>query len=130
MTTIISIVFLVLFVAVYAIINGYFILSADVKNDKARSLWHLWGVVLRILPIAYVVCQSWGKWWEIGLFTLVYCNLSWTVYDAIISIIIYGNVWQNGTTSKTDKLIKNSWIYKLVLLIIFISYMIVFLKQL
>ena len=74
-------------------------------TGKYSSLWHITGLVTRLLLISIVYIVS-GLWWSLGA-----VMLSWIPYNIIISLIVW-NKWWYLSDSGIDKIFKNilQWI--------------------
>lgn len=65
------------------------------KTKPKIDWFHIWGFIIKLPLLCFLYPNI--------LYLLIYLNLSWTVYDLIISKGISGKWFLVGTTSKIDK---------------------------
>ena len=103
----------------FAVWNGCGINFFNSKDLKWNKYYHIVGFTLRGL----LVLMFWGDW----LMMLVLANLSWTVFDSIIAIIMRQPLFYIGKTSKIDLIVgKFGFIVKILLFLFTIYYLIKF----
>jgi len=73
-------------------------------TGKYSKLWHITGLVTRLLLIAIVYITS-GLWWSICAVLL-----SWIPYNIIISLIVW-NKWWYLSDKGIDGFIKRFWLW-------------------
>lgn len=113
--TLIVILILFFFVLLMGAWNGFVIRWDWAEGEEKKQLstvWHIIGFVIRALPLVPVWWYFWGQWWDLVLISVLYCNFSYTVYDATIALIFNKPIWYTGNTSEIDKWGKIMWVFK------------------
>lgn len=127
------ILFSFLFSALLALYNVSIIKWGTCAKDRPAQakLWHLYGWIIRFLPVVFITWSMWGSWTRIIGFTLIYTHLGWTMYDMVINLgrglsIFYQGSKTSGTGSWIDRTFSPPVIFsiKLILLISTIIYLI------
>ncbi len=118
-----------LFIVATGAWNGYVIkwkCASGSTEKRLSQIWHAIGFVIRALPLVPAAWYFWAEYpYELILFAALYMNFSWTVYDAVINIVIGKPIWYTGTTSTIDKWGASiGWILKGALFLATIGYVI------
>ena len=108
-----------LIMLLFAVWNGCSINFYNSKDLKWNKYFHIVGFVLRGL----LVLMFWGDW----LMMLVLANLSYTVFEIVINLMMKQSIFYIGKTSKIDLIVgKLGFIFKGLLLLSTIYYLIKF----
>jgi len=101
----------------FAIWNGCSINFFNSKDLKWNKYYHIVGFILRGLLIAIF----WDNW----LVMLILANISYTIYDIVINLMMKQSIFYIGKTSKWDIYFgKIGFILKIVLILITIYFII------
>ncbi len=108
-----------LIMLLFAVWNGCGINFFNSKDLKWNKYYHILGFTLRGL----LVLMFWGDW----LMMLILANLSYTVYEIVINLMMKQSIFYIGKTSKMDIMFgKLGFIFKIALFLFTIYYLIKF----
>lgn len=118
-----------LFIVAQGAWNGFVVrwkYALGTEEKQLSTIWHVIGFVIRALPLIPVCWYFWAQFpYELILVTLMYCNFSWTVYDAVIALVFKKPIWYTGSTSTIDKWgARVGWALKGVLFLSTVAYII------
>ena len=107
-----------LIMLLFAVWNGCGINFFNSKDLKWNKYYHILGFTLRGL----LVLMFWGDW----LMMLILANLSYTVYEIVINLMMKQSIFYIGKTSKMDIIIgKFGYVIKILLFLLLIYFIII-----
>lgn len=122
-----------LFILALSLYNVAIIKWGTGVGDRSfqSRLWHLYGWVVRFIPVLFIAWFLWGDWLKILGFCLVYLHLGWTMYDGVINLgrglnFFYQGSKESGTGSWIDRNIGRYGllITKLIIFLATVAYLI------
>ena len=110
--------------------------AGEGKRNIQSRLWHLYGFLVRALPVLPIIWFYWSRWLDITGFCLIYIHLGWTLYDGVINWgrglnFFYQGNKSTGTGSWVDRNLRKNiiLILKLGLFILTIIFWIAHFKD-
>ena len=123
-----------LFILTLSLYNVYIIKWGTGVGDPSLQmrLWHIFGWIVRFIPVVFIAWMLWGQWFKIIGFAMIYLHLGWTMYDGVMNWgrglnFFYQGSKESGTGSWIDRNIGRYGILitKLVILLATVAYIII-----